>query len=465
MRQPTGCAGWIPRIAHPCVHLQTHQAFDEEGSQLVAQRTADHAAGSTAPGPHPQRRLPKLAGKPAALLKVLGPGLIAGASDNDPTTVASLAVVGSTTGYALSWLVVLIIPMLIIVQIISAAVGVVARRGLEDAVRVRYGRRWALVPLVLVLAVNLITLAADLEGGSDALSLLTGIPYLWFVVPFAAGVGAFLVWGSYSAMQRVLRYVLLIFLAYIVSAFLARPDWGDVLAHTLIPHLSLTPAYVAGALALLGTTLTAYAYVWETIEEQAEHPPLHRLGLVQVDAGIGMAFSGLIFWFIVIGTGATLGVHHMPVQTSQQAAQALVPVAGHFASILFGIGLLASAVLAVPVLAGTSAYVLAEAFGWRRSLDAKFHQAPQFYVSLLLSLGTSVALALIGFHPIQLLFASSIVGGLGTPITLGLMMLIARDPRVMGDRRIGARLAISGWAVTAIVVVAGALFLWTSLHP
>jgi Mn2+/Fe2+ NRAMP family transporter len=430
----------------------------------VAQRTADHA-GRAAPGPRQQWRLPRLARKPAALLKVLDPGLIAGASDNDPTTVASLAVVGSTTVYRLSWLVILIIPMLIVVQIISAAVGVVARRGLEDAVRVRYGRLWALVPLVLVLVVNIITLGADLEGGSDALSLLTGIPYPWFVVPFAAGVGVFLVWGSYSAMQRVLRYVLLIFLAYIVSAFLARPNWGDVLAQTLVPHLSLAPAYVAGALALLGTTLSAYAYVWETIEEQAEHPPLRRLGLVQVDAGIGMAFAGLIFWFIVIGTGATLGVHHMPVQTSQQAAQALAPVAGQFASILFGIGLLASAVLAVPVLAGTSAYVLAEAFGWRRSLDATFHQAPQFYVSLLLSLGAGVALALAGLQPIQLLFASSIVGGLGTPVTLALMMLVARDPRVMGHRRIGTRLAVAGWAVTAVVVAAGALFLWQTFRP
>ncbi|HEV2460780.1 MAG TPA: divalent metal cation transporter [Ktedonobacterales bacterium] len=174
--------------------------------------------------------------------------------------------------------------------------------------------------------------------------------------------------------KNVLQYVLLIFLAYIVTAFLARPNWGDVLAHTLIPHLSFTPAYVAGALALIGTTLTSYAYVWETIEEGAEHPPLRRLGLVQVDAGLGMVIAGVIFWFIVIGTGATLGVHHKTVQTAQDAASALTPLAGHFASIIFGVGLLASAILALPVLAGTSAYVMAEAFGWRRSLDARFHR-------------------------------------------------------------------------------------------
>ena len=398
--------------------------------------------------------------RPPAVLKSLGPGLIAGASDNDPTTVASLAVIGSTTTYALSWLVILVIPMLIVVQMISAAVGVVSRKGLEDAVRARYGRVWALLCLGVVLAVNVITLAADLEGGSDALSLLTGIPYQWFTLPFAAGVGAFLVWGNYSAMQRVLRYVLLVFLAYIVTAFLARPDWGLVLRQTVLPHLSFDSAYVAGALALLGTTLTSYAYVWETIEEEIERPPLRRLGLVQVDAGVGVAAAGVIFWFIVIGTGATLGVHHHAVQTTAEAAQALAPVAGRAASIVFGVGLLASAILAVPVLAGTSAYVMAEAFGWRRSLDAHFHQAPRFYLALLISLAIGAAVTLLGIRPIQLLFASSIAGGLGTPITMALMMLVARDRRVMGTKRIGTKLAITGWIVTGIVTLACAAFLW-----
>src|ERR687884_304160 len=205
--------------------------------------------------------------KPLALLAALGPGLIAGASDNDPTTVATLAVIGSTTAYGLAWLVVLVIPMLVVVQVVSASVGVVARAGLEDVIRTRYGPLWGLVVLLLVLAVNLVTLAADLEGGASALSLLTGRPYQWFMLPFALAMGAFLIWGSYKALERLLRYVLLVFLGYIVTAFLAHPNWDRVLHDTLVPHVSFSPAYVAGALALLGTTLTSYAYVWETIEE------------------------------------------------------------------------------------------------------------------------------------------------------------------------------------------------------
>jgi len=400
---------------------------------------------------------------PRAILKTLGPGLVAGASDNDPTTVASLSVIGATTIYRLSWLVILVIPMLVIVQILSATVGVVARGGLEDVVRHRYGKIWAFLVLIAVLAVNLITLAADLEGGSAALGLLTTLSYRWFILPLALAVAALLIRGSYHALERVLKYILLIFLAYIITAFLAHPRWGAVLRDTLVPHLSRSPAYIAGALALLGTTLTSYAYVWETIEEAEERPPLRRLGLVRVDAASGMIAAGVLFWFIVIGTGATLGVRHEQVQTAQDAAKALAPVAGRFASIIFGVGLLASAVLALPVLAATSAYVMAEAFGWRATLDANFHQARAFYGTLIASLAIGGGITLLGVGPIQLLFASSIAGGIATPITLVALIVTARDRQIMRQHRIGRRLAFGGWLVTAVVSAAAIIFLWQTL--
>jgi Mn2+/Fe2+ NRAMP family transporter len=400
-----------------------------------------------------------------ALLKTLGPGLVAGASDIDPTTVATLAVIGSTTGYGLAWLVVLVIPMLAVVQVISATIGVVTREGLEDVIRVCYGRTWALFTLLLIVLVNLVTLAADLEGGGAALSLLTGIPYQWFVVPLAVGVAALLIWGSYASLERVLRYVLLLFLAYIVSAFLARPDWGQVIESTLIPHFTWSSDYVAGALAIFGTTLTSYAYVWESISTAEEKPPLKRLGLLQLDAGLGMVAAGIVFYFIVICTGATLGVHHRPVQTAQDAAAALAPLAGQFSSVIFGVGLLASAIIAIPVLAGTSAYVMAEAFGWRASLDDKFARAPQFYMTMLLSLAIAAAVTIIGVNPIQLLFFSSIVGGFATPVTLVLMMLVARNKRVMGGKSMGGLLLWGGWLVTALVTVACIIYLVQTFLP
>lgn len=395
-----------------------------------------------------------------AIVKNLGAGIIAGAADTDPTTVATLAVIGATTTYSLAWLVILIIPMLALVQVISAAVGVVCRTGLEDAIRARFGRPWSLLTLLLILAVNILTFAADLEGGSAALQLLTGVPYQWFLIPFAIGVGALLIWGNYSMVERILRYVLLVFLGYVAAAFLARPDWGAVLIHTFIPHLQVTGPYITGALALLGTTLTSYAYVWETIQQGAERPGIRRLGLVQMDAGAGAIVAGLIFWFILIATGATLGVNHKTVETAQDAANALAPLAGRYASILFGLGLLASAMIALPVLAATNAFVMAEAFGWRRSLDVGFSRARRFYVALVICLVVAVGITLVGVGPIQLLFLSSLAGGLGTPVTLVFLMLLARDRNVMGDHPISRRLTIGGWAVTGVVIAACVLFLW-----
>jgi Mn2+/Fe2+ NRAMP family transporter len=208
---------------------------------------------------------------------------------------------------------------------------------------------------------------------------------------------------------------------------------------------------VSGAIALLGTTLTAYAYVWEQVEVAHERPPLRRLGLIQVEAVLGIVVAGVTFWFIVIATGATLGVHHETVATAQDAAEALRPFAGRYASVLFGAGLLASAVIAVPVLAGTLAYVVAETFGWRRNLDASFARAPAFYRALLLGLALATLITFAGVSPIALLFASSIAGGIATPLTLVFLMLVAQHDRVMRSHRIGRNLRIAGWFVVAVV--------------
>lgn len=388
-----------------------------------------------------------------------GAGIVAGASDNDPTTVATLAVIGSTTTYELSWLTLLVIPMLAIIQTIAAQVGVVSKKGLEDRVRFAYGRGWAIAALAALLVVNVLTLAADLEGGGAALGLLTRTDYRWWVLPLGAATVLVLVFGSYRSIERVLRYVALLFLTYIGAAFLARPDWGVVLRSSFVPHFDLRPETVAGALALLGTTLTAYAYVWETIEQSEEKPSLKQLGLVQVDAVLGIVVAGLTFWFILVATGATLGVHHHTVQTAQDAAQALAPIAGPFAQFIFAIGLLGSALVAIPVIAGTCAYVAAEMFGWRRSLDARFARARQFYLTLGGCMIVAIVIGMAGVPPIQLLFFSGIAGGIATPLTMGLMLLVARNRRVMHNARISGWLAVAGWCVTAIVGTATLVYL------
>ena len=388
-----------------------------------------------------------------------GAGIVAGASDNDPTTVATLAVIGSTTVYHLGWLTLLVIPMLAVIQTIAAQVGAVSKSGLEDCVRANYGRGWAFAALACLLVVNVLTLAADLEGGGAALGLLTHVHYVWWLLPLGGLCAAMLIFGNYSAIERVLRYVALLFLTYIAAAFLARPNWHDVLVGSFVPHLEPRPEYIAGALALLGTTLTAYAYVWETIEQSEEKPPLQRLGLVQVDAALGIVVAGLTFWFILIATGATLGIHRQRAETAEQAAQALAPFAGKYASIVFGIGLLGSALIAIPVIAGTCAYVAAEMFGWRRSFDAKFRHAPQFYLTLIACVAIAVAIGFAGVKPITLLFFSGIAGGIATPFTIVLMLLVGRNRKVMRDKRIAGWLAAAGWCVAAVVACAATVYI------
>ncbi len=392
-----------------------------------------------------------------------GAGIVAGASDNDPTTVATLAVIGSTTTYELGWLTLLVIPMLAVIQAIAAQVGTVSKKGLEDCVRSAYGRFWAVVALAALLVVNVLTLAADFEGGAAAIDLLTGVSYRWWVAPLGALTVIVLVYGNYRSIERVLRYIALLFLTYVGAAFLAHPDWGAVIRGSFVPHFDLRPDTVSGALALLGTTLTAYAYVWETIELSEEKPQLRRLGLVQVDAALGIIVAGLTFWFILVATGATLGVHHKQVQTAQEAAQVLAPIAGKYASLVFAIGLLGSALVAIPVIAGTSAYVAAEMFGWRHSLDAKFDRARRFYLTLGGCVLVAVAIGMAGVPPIKLLFFSGIAGGIATPLTMALMLLVGRNKSIMHHLRIPGWLAAAGWCVTLVVTSATVIYLAQTL--
>ena len=388
------------------------------------------------------------------LLHYIGSGIISGASDNDPTTVASLAVIGSTTVYGLGWLVILVIPMLAVVQIIAARVGGITKHGLETDARKLHGRGVALILLVSVVAVTFVTLIADLEGGGAAMQVLSGIDYRWWIFPIAGASLGMLVFGSYEKVKRLLLIFPLVFLGYPIAAALAHPDWRAVLVGTFIPHFEHTRDYASGAIALLGTTLTSYAYVWQTIETAKERPPLKCLGLCQVDATFGTIVAGVSFWAIVVATGATLGIHHRTVDTADQAAKALAPLAGRYAELLFGLGLLGSALIAVPVLIATSAYMLSEALGWHSNLDTKWWQGRRFYGSMIAMTLIAALAGILGAPPIKVLFAASIIGGIGTPISLGIMLLVARSKVIMGRNPINGTLAAAGWCVAGIVIVA-----------
>ena len=362
----------------------------------------------------------------------------------------------------LSWLVVLLLPMIVVVQTIAATIGAICPTSIQGAVRRHYGLTWALAALVAVVAVNLMTLTADLEAAAESLRLLTGVPRTYFVLPFAGVVAWLLVSRSYLRVERLLSYLPFIFVCYGISAVLAKPDWAKLVHSLVVPHFEFTFPVATGALALLGTTLTSYVYYWESIGVSKRRSSPSELRAVKADAAYGALAPGICFLFILVATAATLGTTHGRVDTATDAAVALKPLAGEWATALFAIGLLASAAIAVPVLAGTSAYVVTQTFGWRGSLDAPLSQARRFYGVLLGSLGVSAAFAFIGFSPIALLYWASVAGGLATPLTLWFLVAIAQNRAIMGENRIRGWLATSGWVVTAIVTASCAVFLAVS---
>lgn len=409
------------------------------------------------------RRHRRAALRPWLYVKRLGPGLVAGAADNDPTTVATVSVVGATTAFGLSWLVVLIYPMLASAQVVASQVGLVTRKGMQQLVRERYGRTWGAMLLLSVLAVNVVTVAADLEAGASAISVVIPIDFRWFVVPYTVAVVLILFFGAYDEIERVLKYAVLVFVAYVAAAFLAHPHWGQVALATIRPQVSLNSQTVQAMLALLGTTLTSYAYFWESQEQAEERQPLGRLGLAKADAGFGMLLAVAIFWFELVAVGATLGAHHQQVQTAQQAAEALRPAVGPLAAYLFALGLFASSFIAVPVLAATCGYLVANEFERPSGLSEPVRKAPVFYTTLAIAMVIGGVVSLIGISAIQLLFMASLVGGLGTPISLAFLLVLAQDRKVMGDHRVGRLPRYIGWATVLVTASVGLYFIWDQL--
>jgi Mn2+/Fe2+ NRAMP family transporter len=318
--------------------------------------------------------------------------------------------------------------------------------------------------VVTVVIVNVVTIAADFQAGAAGIGLLAGVDSRLLVVPLGLLLVGLLLLGKYDEVVAVLRYALLGFVAFGVAAVLARPDWSRLLRASLVPSLSLRHDALIGGLALLGTTLTSYVYVWETVSRASEHPLAEtandeRIARTRIGAVVGAVFTAVILWFMLVASAATLGQHHETVGSAQEAARALGPLAGSRAADLFAIGLITSAVVALPVLMATTAYVVGAQFDWRRGLSEPVGRARGFYGALAASVALGLAVTLAKISVIGVLVAASVIGGLGTPFSLTLLVLLARDRTIMGAQPISGRLAIAGWTVTLLVGCFGLLFL------
>jgi Mn2+/Fe2+ NRAMP family transporter len=364
----------------------------------------------------------------------------------------------------MAWLVVLLLPMLAVIQAIAASVATVSQMSLQQAIARSYGRGPAIVAAASIVVISVLTLSADVQAGAEALTILSGVPFYYFVLPLVAAIGWLLATKSYLKIERILAWLTLIFLCYVASAIYARPDWGAVLRAIVVPHFDLSPSYLTGAIALLGTTLTSYVYFWESIEVAERRPKRSQVRAVEADAVIGMLVAGSSFLFILVATAATLGKHHAPVQTAAEAAAALRPLAGVWDRSLFAIGLLASAVIAIPVIAATNGYVVAQTLGLHAGLTEKRRDARVFYGVILGTLALGAILAMIPIPTISLLYWVSIAAGLATPITLALTMLVARNHSTMQGTPISGQLAVAGWTVTAIVTLSALGFIASQIR-
>lgn len=409
--------------------------------------------------------------------KILGPGLVTGASDDDPSGIGTYAQAGAAYGYATLWTAVVMLPMMISVQYICAKIGLVNGRGLAGVLREHYPR-WVLYPAVLTLLVaNTINAGVDIGAIAAATNLLVPIPAMFAIVPVSLGILALQAFGSYRLIARVFKWLTLALLAYIAAALFARPDWAAVLRGTLIPTIGLTPQYIGILVALLGTTISPYLFFWQASQEVDEQIAMGRLRLWQrqgasrtelryalADTVSGMVFSGAVAYFITLASGATLFVSgHHTIGTATDAAAALRPVAGDLSAALLAIGLIGAGVLAVPILTTSAASGVSEAAGWTFGLDRKVSKAPQFYAIVIAATVVGMAINFLGINPITALVVTAVINGLLAAPLLVLVMLVSNNPKVMGERANGRRLNALGWGTTAVMAIAAIALVVTTI--
>ena len=411
------------------------------------------------------------------LLLVLGPGLVTGASDDDPSGVGTYAQAGARFGYGFLWLTIVMLPMMATVQYIAAKLALVSGRGLGSVLRERYPR-WVLYPVLLSLVVaNTLNAGADIGAIAASVNLLLPVPTVLLVAPVGVGIVLLQILGSYRLITRVFKWIALALLAYVAGAFLTHPDVIGVLRGSLVPTIRFDSGYLALLVALLGTTISPYLFFWQASQEVDDQIAMGRRRLWQrqgasekelrharIDTVTGMAFSEVVAFFIVVTFGSTLyvsGDHN--ITSATDAARALEPLAGHLAGALLAAGLIGAGVLAVPILTGSAAYGLSEAFRWRAGLDEPPSRAPRFYAVIVVATLIAVAINFSGVNPIDALVFSALINGVLAPPMLVLLMLVTNDRRVMGVRRNGRALNAAGWATTIAMSLAALILLVTLL--
>jgi Mn2+/Fe2+ NRAMP family transporter len=363
--------------------------------------------------------------------QVMGPGIVSGAADNDPAGVVTYIQVGATTGTGLLWLMMLSTAMLYYLEEVSTRLGVVTKHGLVRVLRTAYGQGIATAVIAPVVLSNIITIGADLSGTSAALELLTGVAWEWWVAPLATLLALSLIFASYRTISRFLLLLTPLFVLYIITGFIVRPNWGTALRATFLPSIQLTPTFLSAALGLLGATLTPYMFFWQTTEEVEAGRKVEDLPDENIDVAAGMLYANVVFYFIILVAAVVFYGQGVNIQTVGDAAKSLRPLAGSGAGLLFGLGILVSGILSIPVMAACTAYGLAELLRWSEGLDKKVWQARGFYVLLAGALAVGGAIALLHISPVTLMYWSQVLNGFLLPPLFVVLLILSNDRRVL----------------------------------
>lgn len=417
-----------------------------------------------------------MGGRVRELLGKLGPGLITGAADDDPSGIATYSQGGAQAGFGALWTLLFTYPLMVGIQVVSARLGCVTGRGLAANIRRSYPA-WFLYLLVgLLVFANTINIAADIAAMGDAAELVTGVPSAIYEVGFAVISLLLQIFVPYARYVRILKWLTLALLAYVTVLFVVHVPWVEVVRGALVPANFTSRDYVPIIVGIFGTTISPYLFFWQAAQEVEEQrnghgdrplrsdPVKARLHLrrIKIDTYVGMAFSNLIAFFIMLSTAVTLHAHGVhDIETSAQAAEALRPIAGDFAFLMFALGIVGTGLLAVPVLAGSAAYAVAEALRWPAGLDLRPGAAKGFYTIIAVSTLIGVAIDFGNVAPMKALLAAAIVNGIIAVPMMVVLMRMAADRRVMGSFTITRRLKVLGWTATLVMAAMAVLLVWT----
>lgn len=406
--------------------------------------------------------------------KILGPGLITGSSDDDPSGIATYSQAGAMFGLATLWATVVSFPLMAVMQEMCARIGLVTNQGLTGALKTHYPKPVLALMVVFSVPAIVLNIGADIAAmGAVGHLLVPSVDEGFFSVLFTLILLVLIVYLPYRKIASILKYLCLVLMVYLVVPFLFDQNWMEIVEATLVPSFSMDSNFLAIIVGIFGTTISPYLFFWqanmevEEMNHRKKHIMVDRriLNNMKTDVDFGMAFSGIVAWFIILTTGTVLfkaGIHQ--IETVEQAAIALKPLAGNFAYLLFALGVIGTGFLAIPVLSGSLSYLFCQSFGWQEGLDKKFHEARPFYIIIGASLLLGLSLGYIGISPIQALIYSAILYGLTAPVLIGIILHICNNKTVMGKFVNGRISNVLGFATLAIMTFSSILLLISLFH-